>query len=116
LQELIEGNMVFKLKIDTNNNDELRFGRYYISLKMPDNGIQFAIDGEMQHRPKPVYLDIPTITASLEESLLELQEPSSILDEDEDEHMMDIEDEELDEQEEDVLFDEFEEIEEVLNE
>ena len=122
LQELLDDNTVAKLKIDTNNNDELRFGRYYVSLKMPDNGIQFAINGEMQHRTKPVYLDVPTITASLEESLLEMQEPSSILDEDEDEyededeHMMDIEDEELDEEEEEVLFDEFEEAEEELDE
>ncbi|MDD5623645.1 MAG: hypothetical protein PHI23_02970 [Candidatus Peribacteraceae bacterium] len=61
-----------RIKVDTNNEDQFRFAKYYASLDLPEDGIYFAVEGKTQHRPKPVYLEIPKQPVDLEEAIQEI--------------------------------------------
>ena len=70
-QKLLGNAMNLKMKIDTNALDQFRFSKTYFSLNM-DNEVEIAIEGKNQHRPKPVYLDVPYNALSLEDAIGEL--------------------------------------------
>lgn len=58
-----------RIKVDTNNAGEFRFARIYATMNLPeeDTPVSLSIEGSLQHRPKPVYLEIPKKTEPLEE-------------------------------------------------
>jgi hypothetical protein len=61
-----------RLKVDTTREGDFRFARYYTTFTLPDDEgepVIFAIEGTAQHRPKPVYLEVPKEAEPLESVL-----------------------------------------------
>lgn len=57
-----------RLKVDTTSDGDFRFARIYATLNLPDEDtpVSFSLEGTLQHRLKPVYLDLPKQTEPLE--------------------------------------------------
>lgn len=63
--------LTVRAKVDTTNEGDFRFARIYATLNLPDESdpVSLAIEGTLEHRLKPVYLDLPKITEPLESVL-----------------------------------------------
>ncbi|MDD4628152.1 MAG: hypothetical protein PHE68_02040 [Candidatus Peribacteraceae bacterium] len=68
--------LTIRLKVDINNEGAFRFAKYFASVTVPEANVFFSMEGKMQHRPLPVYLDIPENAEKLEDHLMNLGLPS----------------------------------------
>ncbi|MDD5041915.1 MAG: hypothetical protein PHX87_05785 [Candidatus Peribacteraceae bacterium] len=67
--EYLSQAVTVRLKVDTTSEGDFRFARIYTTFTAPDdegNPVNFAIEGTLQHRPQPVYLDLPKQTEPLD--------------------------------------------------
>ncbi|MDD5469960.1 MAG: hypothetical protein PHO92_04160 [Candidatus Peribacteraceae bacterium] len=62
------------LKVDTNTADEFVFGKYYVSLAVPEGDMHVALEGKLQQLMTPVYLEIPRDAIAIEEGSGEFAE------------------------------------------
>ncbi|MFH0851149.1 MAG: hypothetical protein V1876_00160 [Candidatus Peregrinibacteria bacterium] len=60
--------LTMRLKVDTTSEGDFRFARIYATLDLPDEDapVSLALEGTLQHRPQPVYLDLPRQTEPLD--------------------------------------------------
>jgi hypothetical protein len=60
--------LTVRLKVDTTNEGDFRFARIYATLNLPDEDtpVSLSFEGTVQHRPQPVYLDLPKHAEPLE--------------------------------------------------
>lgn len=68
--------LIVRLKVDTNNDDDFRFAKYFASVTVPEANVFFSVEGTMQHRSLPVYLDLPKNAEKLEDHLMDLDFPT----------------------------------------
>ena len=62
------------LKVDTNTADAFVFGKYYVSLTLPEGDMHVALEGKLQRLMTPVYLEVPRDAIAAEEGSGEFAE------------------------------------------
>ncbi len=69
IEQLIGDAVNVRLKIDTNDVGEFRFAKFFAAVTVPDVNVFFSLEGKVEHRPIPVYLDIPKNAEKLEDHM-----------------------------------------------
>ena len=78
IDEELSKTLTMKVKMDTNEEGDFRFGKYFLSASVPDSNFSFSFEGKFQHRALPVYVSIPGDAQAFEALLEDMGFPSLV--------------------------------------